>query len=139
MKLQVIFSFLLLFCLSFVNLGYTEDNFEETREIFNWHCSQCHGSLGNGKGVNNNSRLPVSPRNLTDGKDMSQFSNADMIRTITKGGPSNDLSPIMPSWGNTISEKEIKNLVLFIRHLCDCKFDPKLKHKRLQQEGKIKP
>ena len=72
-------------------------------------------------------------------KDMSQFSNADMIRTITKGGPSNDLSPIMPSCGNTISEKESKNLVLFIRHLCDCKFDPKLKQKRLQQTGKIKP
>ena len=139
MKLQSIFSFLLLFCLSSVNSGYTEDKFKETREIFNWHCSQCHGSLGNGKGVNNNSRLPVSPRNLTDGNDMSQFSNADMIRTITKGGPSNDLSPIMPSWGNTISEKEIKNLVLFIRDLCNCKFDPKLKHKRLQQEGKIKP
>ena len=125
MKTKVIFSFLLLFCSSFVNSGYTEDKFKETREIFNWHCSQCHGPLGNGKGVNNNNRLPVSPRNLTDGKDMSQFSNADMIRTITKGGPSNDLSPIMPSWGNTISEKEIKNLVLFIRHLCKCKFDPK--------------
>ena len=139
MKTKVIFSFLLLFCSSFVNSGYTEDKFKETREIFNWHCSQCHGALGNGKGVNNNIRLPVSPRNLTDGKDMSQFSNADMIRTITKGGPSNDLSPIMPSWGNTISEKEIKNLVLFIRHLCKCKFDPKLKHKSLQKAGKIKP
>ena len=139
MKLQSIFSFLLLFCSSFVNSGYTEDKFKETREIFNWHCSQCHGPLGNGKGVNNNNRLPVSPRNLTDGKDMSQFSNEDMIRTITKGGPSNDLSPIMPSWGNTISEKEIKNLVLFIRHLCKCKFDPKLKHKSLQKAGKIKP
>tara|TARA_B100000686_G_scaffold353542_1_gene459584 strand:- start:5089 stop:5508 length:420 start_codon:yes stop_codon:yes gene_type:complete len=139
MKTKVIFSFLLLFCSSFVNSGYTEDKFKETREIFNWHCSQCHGPLGNGKGVNNNNRLPVSPRNLTDGKDMSQFSNADMIRTITKGGPSNDLSPIMPSWGNTISEKEIKNLVLFIRHLCKCKFDPKLKHKSLQKAGKIKP
>ena len=138
MKLKVIFSFSLLFFLFSVNSGYTEDKFKETREIFNWHCSQCHGSLGNGKGVNNNSRLPVSPRNLTDGKDMSQFSDSDMIRTITKGGPSNDLSPIMPSWGNTISKKEIKNLVLFIRHLCNCKFDPKLKHKRLQQAGKIK-
>ena len=139
MKLHIFFSLILLFSFSSVSSGFTKDKLQETREIFNWHCSQCHGALGNGKGINNNSRLPVSPRNLTDDSDMSQFSNKDMVRTITKGGPSNDLSPIMPSWGNTLSKKEIKNLVLFIRHLCKCKFEPKMKRKRLQQEGKIKP
>tara|TARA_B110000014_G_C20002190_1_gene519392 strand:+ start:320 stop:739 length:420 start_codon:yes stop_codon:yes gene_type:complete len=139
MKLHIFFSLILLFSFSSVSSGFTKDKLQETREIFNWHCSQCHGALGNGKGVNNNKRLPVSPRNLTDGSDMSQFSNKDMVRTITKGGPSNDLSPIMPSWGNTLSKKEIKNLVLFIRHLCKCKFEPKMKRKRLQQDGKMKP
>ncbi|MED5580317.1 MAG: cytochrome c [Nitrospinota bacterium] len=139
MKFQISLILILLFTFTFVSAGLAKDRFKETREIFNWHCSQCHGPLGNGKGINNNKRLPVSPRDLTDGSDMSQFSNEDMVRTITKGGPSNDLSPIMPSWGNTLSKEDINNLVLFIRHLCNCKFDPKLKQKRLEQEGKVKP
>ncbi len=139
MKLHIFFSLIFFFTFSSLSSGLTKEKLKETREIFNWHCSQCHGPLGNGKGINNTSRLPVSPRDLTDGSDMSHFSNKDMVRTITKGGASNDLSPIMPSWGNTLSKKEIKNLVLFIRHLCKCKFEPKMKRKRLQQEGKIKP
>ena len=38
------------------------------QENFRWYCIQCHGPKGDGKGVNNTKKLPVSPRNLTDGK-----------------------------------------------------------------------
>ena len=56
------------------------------QENFRWYCIQCHGPKGDGKGVNNTEKLPVNPRNLTDGKDMAQFSDEDMVRTITRGG-----------------------------------------------------
>lgn len=102
---------------------------------FQWFCAQCHGIRGDGKGVNNTAKLPVSPRNLTDPKDIAQFSNEDIVRTITHGGGVNDLSAIMPPWGNRLTKEEILDLVAFIRTLCRCKFDPKAKERALREKG----
>ena len=106
---------------------------------FKWHCVQCDGQRGDGKGGNNHpaAKLPVNPRNLTDGKDMAQFSDDDMFRTITHGGGANDLSAIMPPWGNVFSEEEIRALVGHVRKLCKCKFDPKAKERALREAGKL--
>ena len=106
------------------------------RENFRWFCIQCHGPTGDGKGVNNTRKLPVSPRNLTDGKDMAQFSDEDMVRTITHGGGASDLSPIMPPWGNVFTKQEIRDLVALVRKMCNCRFDPKAKEAFLKQQGR---
>ena len=106
------------------------------QENFRWYCIQCHGPKGDGKGVNNTKKLPVSPRNLTDGKDMAQFSDEDMVRTITHGGGASDLSPIMPPWGNVFTKQEIRDLVAMIRKMCNCRFDPKAKEAFLKQQGR---
>ena len=105
-------------------------------EHFRWFCIQCHGPKGDGKGVNNTKKLPVSPRDLTDGKDMAQFSDADMVRTITRGGAASDLSPIMPPWGNVFTKGEIRDLVALIRRMCHCRFNPKAKERFLKEQGK---
>ena len=111
-----------------------EDNFK-------WYCIQCHGPRGDGKGVNNSrsARLPVSPRNLTDGRDISQFSDEDITRTITHGGASNDLSPIMPPWGNVFTKEEIRDLVAHVRKICRCQFDPKAKERAMKEAGLLPP
>ncbi len=106
------------------------------QENFRWYCIQCHGPKGDGKGVNNTRKLPVNPRNLTDGKDMAQFSDEDMVRTITHGGGASDLSPIMPPWGNVFTKREIRDLVALIRKMCNCRFDPKAKEAFLKQQGR---
>jgi len=94
---------------------------------FRWYCVQCHGPRGDGKGVNNSpaAKLPVNPRNLTDGKDMAQFSN--------------DLSAIMPPWGNVFTQAEIRALVAHVRKLCKCRFDPKAKERAMREAGKLLP
>ncbi len=106
---------------------------------FRWYCIQCHGPRGDGKGVNNlrSAKLPVSPRNLTDGKDISQFSDEEITRTITHGGGTNDLSPIMPPWGNIFSKEEIRDLVAHVRKICRCQFDPKAKERAMKEAGKL--
>ena len=80
--------------------------------------------------------LCLNPRDLTDGKDMAQFSDADMTRTITHGGAASDLSPIMPPWGNVFTKEEIRDLVALIRRMCRCRFDPKAKERFLREQGK---
>ncbi|MEK6710217.1 MAG: cytochrome c [Nitrospinota bacterium] len=103
---------------------------------FLWYCIQCHGPKGDGKGVNNTAKLPIVPRNLTDGRDMSQFSDEDILRTITRGGGASDLSPIMPPWGHTLPAGEIRDLVDHVRKLCKCQFDPKARDRFLREQGK---
>lgn len=89
------------------------------KENFNWYCVQCHGSDGGGDGVNSTvKQLPVGPMNLAKPKEMKKFSNEQVIRTLTKGGPANQLESLMPPWGNTLSKAEIKALMKYVRSLC---------------------
>ncbi|MFQ5851309.1 MAG: c-type cytochrome [Candidatus Binatia bacterium] len=100
------------------------------KQNFEHYCAQCHGMDGKGKGINATKDLPVAPRDLTDGSDLGSFTNDQITNTLTKGGAVNELSPIMPPWGNTMTKKEIKELVQYVRSLCKCVFDPKLKRKK---------
>ena len=113
----------------------------KAEDNFGWYCVQCHGPRGDGKGVNNSpsTKLPVSPRNLTDGGDIAQFSDQEITRTITHGGGVNDLSAIMPPWGNVLTKEEIQDLVAHVRKLCRCQFDPKAKERAMKEAGKILP
>jgi len=117
----------LLVCLLLALGGLREVRAAPPEENFRWFCAQCHGPEGRGDGINHTPDLPVKPRNLTDPKDIGQFSDEEMVATITKGGAVNDLSAIMPPWGDRLSEAEIRDLIRFIRALCKCEFDPALK------------
>ena len=93
-------------------------------ENFQWYCAQCHGDKGAGDGVNSTVKeLPVGPMNLSIAKQIKKFSNADIIKTLTHGGPVNRLEPLMPPWGNRLTRNEIKDLMYYVRTLCkgaDC-------------------
>lgn len=94
------------------------------QENFEWYCLQCHGPEGAGDGINSEvDELPVGPMALSKGKEMNKFSNDQIIKTITHGGPANTLESLMPPWGNTFTAKEIEELMLYVRSLCkdaDC-------------------
>lgn len=94
------------------------------QENFEWYCVQCHGPEGAGDGINSEvDELPVGPMALSKGKEMKKFSNDQIIKTLTHGGPANTLESLMPPWGNTFTADEIKELMLYVRSLCkdvDC-------------------
>ncbi len=90
-------------------------------ENYKLYCVQCHGSLGNGHGINDTSGgLAVSPRNHTDPEEMSKLTDEDMRLAITHGGDAVDKSELMPAWGETLSAQEIDALVAYLRKLCKC-------------------
>lgn len=93
----------------------------DTKQVFDFYCAQCHGTAGDGKGVNVTKDFATDPRNFTSKEDMEKRSD-DEIRTVIKdGGPAISKSPLMPPWGNTLSAKEVDDLLGYIRKLCNCK------------------
>jgi cytochrome c oxidase cbb3-type subunit 3 len=94
---------------------------ETAADNYNTYCVQCHGLKGNGNGVNIKD-MAVQPRDHTDAKSMSARSDETLFKAIKEGGPSIDKSILMPPWGDTFIDEEIKDLVQHLRVLCKCKF-----------------
>jgi len=84
-------------------------------------CAQCHGEFGNATGPNASKKFEVLPADLTDGQYMAKFTDDQIFRTLTYGGPANNLSTLMPPWGNRLMPEERWELVRYIRVLCQCK------------------
>jgi cytochrome c oxidase cbb3-type subunit 3 len=90
-------------------------------ENYRLYCVQCHGTLGNGEGINQTSGgLAVSPRNHAYAKQMSELTDDHLRRAISDGGDAVESSELMPAWGKTLSAQEIDELVLYLRKLCQC-------------------
>lgn len=85
------------------------------------YCVQCHGTLGNGEGINQTTGgLAVSPIDHTYAKEMSKRSDEELRLAITEGGDAVEKSELMPAWGKTLSAAEIDALVGYLRALCKC-------------------
>ncbi len=101
-------------------IGATPAFATEGEVLFQFYCAQCHGLTGRGDGPNVTKDFPVSPRNFTDTAEMSKLSDADLLNVIMDGGPSISKSPMMPPWGKTISEDDVKLMIVHLRGLCAC-------------------
>jgi cytochrome c oxidase cbb3-type subunit 3 len=102
-------------------LGLPAGAKESAADNYRTYCTQCHGRDGNGKGVNIRD-MSVQPRDHTDAKAMSGRSDETIFKVIKEGGPSIDKSVLMPPWGDTFSDEEIRDLVEHLRGLCKCRY-----------------
>ncbi len=80
------------------------------------YCVACHGNRGNGDGFNAKN-LSTPPAKHSDASYMVTLSDKDIRQIIKGGGVSQGRSPLMPPWGGVLSDKEISNLLAFIRIL----------------------
>ena len=65
---------------------------------------------------------PVNPKNHTDAKEMAKLSTSDVENVIRDGGAATSKSTMMPPFGKSMTEAEIKDLVAYLSKLCNCKF-----------------
>ncbi len=93
---------------------------ETAQDNYDTYCVQCHAISGDGMGVNIKD-MPVKPRNHTDSGYMRGRSDTVLFRAIKQGGPAISKSSLMPPWGDTLSNREISDLVKHLRKLCKCK------------------
>jgi cytochrome c oxidase cbb3-type subunit 3 len=104
-----------------VVFGPTASRAESAQENYRLYCAQCHGTQGNGQGINQTTGgLGVSPRDHTNAKEMSKLSDRELRLAIAEGGDAVQKSELMPGWGKTLSPEAIDDLVVFLRQLCKC-------------------
>ena len=86
-------------------------------DLYRMYCVQCHGSQGDGRGVNAKS-MDVLPRSHIDPVEMGARLDADLTKVIPDGGKSINKSVLMPAWKTNLSEEQIETLVRYLRTLC---------------------
>lgn len=94
-------------------LGY---NAREGRALFLHYCSTCHGTEGHGDGFNAYN-LDPKPRDLGDPAFQARQTDDELASVIRAGGAAAGLSSGMPPWGRTLHDRQIRNLVTYVRTL----------------------
>ena len=91
-------------------------NAREGRALFQHYCATCHGSEGGGDGFNAYN-LDPKPRDLAEAAFQKRSTDEELAEVIRTGGGAAGLSTGMPPWGRTLNERQIRNLVIFLRTL----------------------
>ena len=78
------------------------------------YCAVCHGKEGKGDGFNA-FNLDPRPRDFSDSSSMAALSDAQILQTISGGGRSVNKSPLMPSYGWTIDNRQVRYVAAYIR------------------------
>jgi cytochrome c oxidase cbb3-type subunit 3 len=105
--------------LAFAPISDADDRYAHAAQLYNTYCVQCHGVNRNGKGVNTPD-MSVQPRDHTDAKGMGDIPDDEIYHAIHDGGLAVNKSVLMPNWGDVMSEADIKELVGYLRHVCNC-------------------
>jgi len=84
------------------------------KALYLHYCAVCHGPTGGGDGLNAYN-LDPKPRNFTDVSIMSKRSDEDLYRVITQGGAATGKSSLMPPWGRVLKEKEVREIISYLR------------------------
>jgi mono/diheme cytochrome c family protein len=95
------------------DLGY---NAREGRALYRHYCFTCHGAEGHGDGFNAYN-LDPKPRDLADPAFQAKRSDDDLVSVIRSGGGVAGLSTGMPPWGRVLKDRQIRNVVDYIRTL----------------------
>jgi mono/diheme cytochrome c family protein len=87
------------------------------RETFVEVCSICHGVGGKGDGPSA-AGLNPRPADFTDCAVMQKQSDATLFTIIKRGGQGAGRSTVMPAWGDSLPDGQIRDLVAVVRGFC---------------------
>lgn len=81
--------------------------------LFREHCAECHGADGRGQVIVMHMDTP--PRDQSDPAYMRTLSDAYLYAAICRGGAAVGRSFVMPAWGPVLSDRDIRDLVAWVR------------------------
>jgi mono/diheme cytochrome c family protein len=115
--------FLLLLMTLTASSGGAQQDPAEGKKLYTSYCASCHGDNGKGDGVAAGS-LPVKPKDHTNGAVMNQFTDQSLAEVISKGGGAVGKSTFMPAWGASLNDKQVRDIVAYIRTLAVPTYKP---------------
>ena len=86
-------------------------------QMFQDTCARCHGATGFGDGADGIT-LATHPRNFHDCDLMAKDADEKVFEEIKGGSASIGRSNDMPSWGEALSDDEIRGLLAYVRKFC---------------------
>jgi mono/diheme cytochrome c family protein len=120
-RIVLLLGFLALSSISIDKAG--AQNHGEGRKLHITYCTACQGEKGKGNGMAAQS-FPVRPADHTNGVVMNQLSDKFLIEIISKGGSALGKSSFMPAWGSSFNEKQIRDIVVYLRTIADPPYRP---------------
>jgi cytochrome c oxidase cbb3-type subunit 3 len=90
---------------------------EQGKKLYGQFCASCHGQSGKGDGPAA-AALNPKPRDHTDKETMSKLSDEELFKVIKNGGASVGKSPLMPAWGASLKDEQIRDVMAYVRTLC---------------------
>ncbi|MGE5306612.1 MAG: c-type cytochrome [Alphaproteobacteria bacterium] len=107
------------FCLTLALSARTasaQNNVAAGKALFKSNCAPCHGGSGKGDGPGGQA-LPVKPAHLGERIATNRYSDQYLIDMISKGGNSVGKSNFMPAWSGALTDRQIRDIVSFLRTL----------------------
>lgn len=83
------------------------------KKTYDTACAMCHGATGKGDGPTAAAFNPKA-RSFVDAEWQKNTTDQRIQDVISKGGPANGLSPLMPAFGH-IKGDDLANLIAYIR------------------------
>jgi mono/diheme cytochrome c family protein len=93
------------------------------QRIFYANCVWCHAS-STPAGPSNISNLKPTPALANDGATLNSLSDEYLQNVITLGGSAMSKSAMMPSWGMTLTQQEIRAVISFMRAIAQPPYQP---------------
>lgn len=88
-------------------------------ELQRTYCSRCHNPDSTPEQVSNYDNLAVKPHPFAQGNTYNKLTDADLTAIIGHGGPALNLSALMPAYGGTLSDADIRAILAYIRLVSD--------------------
>ncbi len=88
------------------------------KRIYDQYCTPCHGKQGKGDGTRMKiEKFDPAPRNHADGNYMNRRTDIQLFKTIKEGGKAMNFSHIMPQWKHILNDKQVWDVVAYVRSL----------------------
>src|SRR5262245_13572553 len=95
------------------------------KAVYERHCATCHGATGGADGPGA-AALVIKPPPLTNGRLLNPLSDAFLTTVVREGAGAVGLSPQMPGFGRLLTEREIRDVIAYVRTLAEPPYQPRL-------------
>ncbi len=118
-RITLIFGSLLIatMLLAYLPAAETKGDPKAGRGLHAKYCQRCHGESGKGDGPATRTIKAMKMADWTNREEMAKYGDDELYKITSEGGAAAGKSKLMPAFKEKLKEKEIWDLVAFIRSM----------------------